>query len=200
MAGEILRPPRLTGDSATDLIGIVDFLWAIYNALVTELQFVRKQDVSADTLNDVQLKALAALEPSAAANLPYFTNDTTAALTGLTSFARTLLDDQSAATMRGTLGLGALATRDSFDGVVLSANSVGFDKLQQVPQDRILGRQTASTGDIEEITCTSTGRSIMAISATPFSGTITTAKLTSGGANGSMTFTAGVLTSHTAAT
>lgn len=33
-----------------------------------------------------------------------------------------------------------------------------------------------------------------------FTGTITTAKLTGGGANGSMTFTNGVLTSETAAT
>lgn len=161
MAGEILRPPRLTGSAEADLAGVVEFLWALYRALVTELQFVRSQDADPEIISDEQLAALAALTPTASANLPYFTAVDAAALTGLTAFARTLLDDSSASVARGTLGLGALAVLDTVSAAVLSANSVTYAKIQQVPPDRILGRQTASTGDVEEITCTSAGRALI---------------------------------------
>lgn len=49
-----------------------------------------------------------ALSPSAD-KLVYFTGATTLALTPLTSFARTLLDDTTAAEMRATLGVGTSA-------------------------------------------------------------------------------------------
>ena len=192
MAGEILRPPRLSGDPATDLQGVVEFLWAIY-------------------------RALAALTPTASANLPYFTAVNAAALTGLSAFMRTMLDDASASVARGTLGLGALAVLDTVGAAVLTDDSVTYAKIQEVPQDRILGRQTASTGNIEEIPCTSAGRALMddadataqratlglgtiATENAGLSVTITTAKLTALGADGSMTFTAGILTAQTAAT
>ena len=217
MAGEILRPPRLSGDPATDLQGVVEFLWAIYRALVTELQFVRSQDADPEIITDAQLAALAALTPTAAANLPYFTAENAAALTGLSAFMRTLLDDGSASVARGTLGLGALAILDTVGAAVLTDDSVTYAKIQEVPQDRILGRQTASTGNIEEITCTSAGRALIddasaaaqratlglgtiATENAGLSVTITTAKLTALGADGSMTFTAGILTAQTAAT
>lgn len=75
---------------------------------------------------DSELTALAGLT-SAADALPYFTGSGTAAVTTLTSAARSLLDDSSATAMRSTLGLGQAAL------LAISNGGNGLDDSGVVP-------------------------------------------------------------------
>jgi hypothetical protein len=73
---------------------------------------------------DSDLTAIAGLT-SAADRLPYYTGDGTAALATFTSTARSLLDDSSTSAMRGTLGLGSMATQSNASVSITGGDILG---------------------------------------------------------------------------
>ena len=118
---------------------------------------------------DVGLQSISGLT-TAANKMIYTTASDTYAVTDLTAFARTILDDADAATVRTTLGLDSAATTPSSDyataaqgALAESATQPGDNAttLNVSATDKLLGRSTAGAGSVEEITLTSAGRALL---------------------------------------
>jgi hypothetical protein len=69
-----------------------------------------------------------------------------------TAFGRSLIDDVDATTARTTLGLGALAVLNQVDTAEIVDDAVTFPKMQNIAEDRIIGRLSVGSGDPEELT------------------------------------------------
>jgi len=118
---------------------------------------------------DAGLQSISGLT-TAANKMIYTTASDTYAVTDLTAFARTILDDADAATVRTTLGLDSAATTPSSDYATAAQGALADSATQPGDNattlnvsatDKLLGRSTAGAGSVEEITLTSAGRALL---------------------------------------
>lgn len=115
----------------TDYTGVVSAAWLNTVAAVIEAAAV---------------SSIAVLTP-AADKLPYYTAASTAALTTLSAYARTVLDDTDAASMRTTLGLGTAATHAHGDYATAAQGALA-DTALQADNGVATGTYTLNSTDI----------------------------------------------------
>lgn len=176
--GSATQVPQVTFDAKGRATGAGNVSIQIAESQVTNLV----SDLAAKQPLDAELTALAGLV-SAADQLPYFTGAGTASLTTLSAFARTLIDDVDASTMRSTLGLVIGTNVQAFDAelAALAGLTSAADALPY-----FTGSGTASTTTLSSFMRTvlddaSAASAAATLSVLPLSGGTLTGALTLAG-------------------
>jgi hypothetical protein len=115
-------------------------------AWITSLAWGKLTGVPSYQPLDAELTALAGLT-SAADALPYFTGSGTAAVTTMTSFARSLLDDANAAAARTTLGITTVAP-DGAEGELQFNEGGAFGSTNQLKYSIVSTLPTLQVGSV----------------------------------------------------
>lgn len=137
-------PPRFTGDPKGDSRAMADWLWTFFNAAITERGLVQTGDF-AERLEDYPLlNAIGQITAIVANRLIYTTSDTEVALTTLSPFMRTLLDDADQATAQSTLGIAAVLSDAEL--LAIAGLTSAADKLPY-----FTGSGTAALADITSL-------------------------------------------------
>jgi hypothetical protein len=135
------RVPYFTG---TDVATVATFT-ATGRSLIAAADAAAARAVTGAQAADATLTALAGVAATAD-QLPYFNGTDTATVTPLSAFARTVLDDADAATVRGTIGAQASGSFQPLDATLTALaahNSQGL--LTQTAADTFTGRSIAAT-------------------------------------------------------
>lgn len=145
------NPPRVTGNQNEDLRALVNWLWSFFNSAIRQGGLVQTTDFGAQLLEQYPILYNLGNLTLVADRIAYSTSDTEWALTPVSAFIRTLLDDADGAAAQATLGISAIISDPEL--LAIAGLTSAADKLSY-----FTGSGTAALADF-----TSLARTLLAL-------------------------------------